>query len=59
MLLNRYISDYCEEDYKAYCQMKIFECNEIAREYPPTYLEWISSSLCANMALEVSFIDCK
>lgn len=39
--------------------MKILECEELARDYPPTFLEWVSSSLCGNMAMELNFSDSK
>lgn len=56
----RYISDHIhDQEYRAYCQMKLLECTEFARDYSPTYLEWVASSLCSNMALEVNFSDSK
>ncbi len=55
--LLKFVSDHSDEDYKSYCQLKMLQMNsnEFARDYPPSYLEWIASSLCSNMALEVHF----
>jgi hypothetical protein len=41
--------------------MKLLQCGDIeaqlARTYPPSYLEWKASKKCASLALEVNYSD--
>lgn len=55
----RYASDHAQDDYKAYCQAKLLKSVDIeaqlARTYPPSYLEWKASKKCGSLALDVSY----
>ncbi len=59
--LCRYASDHAENGYKAYCQAKLLNClnveAQLVRTYPPSQLEYQANKRCANMALDVNFVD--
>jgi hypothetical protein len=59
--LNRYVSDFGYNGYKAVCQRKLLQSSRIewqlARNYPPCLLEWRANRKRVNMALQIYFAD--
>ncbi|KAL0278610.1 UNVERIFIED_CONTAM: hypothetical protein PYX00_000382 [Menopon gallinae] len=59
--LLKYVSDHAYDGYKALCQRKLLEIDNLelplARSYPPSLLEWRSNRKRVNMALPLQFSD--
>jgi myosin-15 len=59
--LLKYCSDHAENGYKAYCQFKLLQSEQVepqlVRTYPLSLLESKAAKKCSNMLLEANFID--
>ena len=59
--LLKYVSDHAYNGYKSVCQAKLLKSGKmdshIARQFPPTVLEWRANKKRVNMALEVTCFD--
>ena len=54
--LLKYLSDHATIDYRSLLQQKLLNGDaQVARKYPPSYLEWTANSRKANMALNITY----